>query len=51
MKLDIHNRRRKKFNDSRGGMGKEAQQIILSDDVKDDDDTEKGTKTVYKCRW
>ncbi|KAK4425781.1 Squamosa promoter-binding-like protein 7 [Sesamum alatum] len=41
-KLERHNnRRRRRPNDSRGGTQKEAEQIILADDVSGDDDTGK----------
>ncbi|KAI3459319.1 hypothetical protein Pfo_015982 [Paulownia fortunei] len=40
-KLERHNRRRRKPNDSKEGMEKEPQQTILADDVSGDEDTGK----------
>ncbi|KAI3469465.1 hypothetical protein Pfo_026128 [Paulownia fortunei] len=41
MKLEQHNRLRRKPNHSKGGMEKEAQQIVLADDVSGDDNSGK----------
>lgn len=46
-KLERHNRRRRKTNDSKGDTEKETQQIILTDDVSGDDTTGKGITTFY----
>lgn len=48
-KLERHNnRRRRKPNDSKEGMEKESQQIILADDVSGDDDTGKGITVIHQ---
>lgn len=48
-KLEWHNRRRRrKSNESKGGTEKEAEQIILTDDISVDYDTGKGiTALLY----